>query len=135
MRALPSIRRLRLALGAIILPLVAARCLMPPGSPPNVTYCSVSDPANSWHRAKDICTTYKHWPLWPPDHLVREGRLYLRVQTLWCTELFDALHQTPWDANKIESFRRSHQDLERYWPSAEEPGGGVSWAGAKSPAR
>jgi hypothetical protein len=95
----------------------------------NVTYCAVTDPADSWHRAEDTWALCDRSPLGAPDHVVRDGRLYLKVQTAWYIPVADLGRFTYWDASHVEEFRRRHPELEGCWPSPERPGGGVRWIG------
>jgi hypothetical protein len=95
----------------------------------NVRYCAATDPADSWHRARDTLALSDRSPFGSPDHVVRDGRLYLQVQMAWYIAVADFVRLTDWDANGVEEFRRRHPELEGYWPSPERTGAGVRWIG------
>ena len=50
------------------------------------------------------------------DHLVRNGRLYLRVQSTQNTMLCVFVDAPGWDAARVTSYRREHPELEALWP-------------------
>ncbi len=96
---------------------------------PSVTYCAVTEPVDSWHRAKDCWTSSDFFTIWPSDYVVRDGRLYLRVQTIWHSPFVVSFGGSgEWDVRGIEEFRRAHPELEGYWPDPGQAGGGVRWA-------
>ena len=92
------------------------------------TYAAVNDPAVIWGSVADQFSTREQVALFVPDHLVRDGKLYLNVQVarpsaiLWTTG-----SSGDWDAAKVSRFRRDHPELESYWPDPEQAGAGVRW--------
>lgn len=66
--------------------------------------------------------------MWTSDHIVLNGKMYLRVQTTRPSGLvvtyvdFDR-----WDAAKVQEFRADHPELEPYWPEPSRADGGVTW--------
>jgi hypothetical protein len=101
----------------------------------NVRYCAVTDQATSWPEAKDTRALSDRSPFGAPDYVVRDERLYLKVQSAWYVPVADMVGFTYWDANSVEKFRSRHPELESYWPSPEQPGGGVRWIGKGPGAR
>jgi hypothetical protein len=86
---------------------------------PSVLYCDVAAPVDRWPKTSGeqewVCDDF--FNLWPPDYVVRDGRLYLRVQTVRHSPLLVSFVSFGhWDAQKIEKLRRAHPELERYWP-------------------
>jgi hypothetical protein len=96
---------------------------------PSVTYCNVGAPVGFWGQATDLWTCSNFLNVWPPDHVIHEGRLYLRVQTVRHSPLLVSfVGFGGWDAGKINKFRHSHPELEGYWPNPGQADGGVQWA-------
>jgi hypothetical protein len=64
----------------------------------------------------------------PPDHVVRDGKLFLRVQTTRSTSLvITYLGGDRWDVARVKQFRQDHPELETYWPDRTQEDGGVTW--------
>jgi hypothetical protein len=87
----------------------------------HTTYRAVTDGGN------DHVSTLGETALVPPDHLVRDGKLYLRVQIDRNLVLLNGVSADTWDEPRIVAFRTAHPDLEDHWPDAERPDGGVTW--------
>jgi len=62
-----------------------------------------------------------------PDHVVHDGKLYLRVQTTRSALLITWVGGDRWDLAKVKQFRQEHPELERYWPDRTRDDGGVTW--------
>lgn len=92
------------------------------------TYAAVNDPAVIWGSVADKLYTRNQFALCVPDHLVRDGKLYLKVQVERPgLILATAVSFGNWDAAKVSRFRSEHPELESYWPDPERAGGGVTW--------
>lgn len=63
-----------------------------------------------------------------PDHVVDNGKLYLRVQTTRPTAfLVTWVGGDRWDLARVKQFRRDHPELESYWPDPNREDGGLTW--------
>lgn len=109
--------------------LVVSAWLLAGGVYRNVRYCAVTDRRTPGRGPRTPGPTATASPLGAPDHVVRDVRLYLKVQTAWYIPVADLVRFTSWDAKGVEEFRRRHPELEGCWPSPERPGGGVPWIG------
>jgi hypothetical protein len=102
----------------------------------STTYCAVTDSATSWGSVADTFTTEEVLALSVPDHVVRDGKLYLKVQvTRPSMLLVTFVGFGDWDAERIRVFRQQHPELEMYWPDKERPDGGVKWLRSRTPGR
>jgi hypothetical protein len=120
------VRRVRLF--AFLLLLLMMALIVVPWSPANAVYCAVTDPARAWPGVQDEYVTpcesaTRFWP----DHLVRDGKLYLKVQEVRYNFLLPFVSFGDWDAEKVGAFRRLHPELDGYWPAPGLPDGGVTW--------
>ena len=86
----------------------------------------------AWKMDVDVCWGDNNFWLVPSDYVVRDGKLYLRIQTQRSLGILIA-SQDEWDAARISAFRLAHPELEGYWPDASRSDGGVMWLRAKSP--
>jgi hypothetical protein len=63
-----------------------------------------------------------------PDHVVHNGKLYLRVQTTRPTTwLITYVGGDRWDLAKVKQFRQDHPELDTYFPDRTRDDGGVTW--------
>jgi hypothetical protein len=107
-----------------------------PVFPGPVTYRSVADPAMPGALPDEW--TNSNQPLFgdSSEYIVRDGRLYLRVQALrFAAVLVTGVQSTRWDEEKIVAFRSTHPELEKYWSDKEKPDGGVRWLSEKKAQR
>ena len=93
----------------------------------HTTYRAVTDAGNRPRIGNDHFSTLCETALVPPDHLVRNGTLYLRVQIDRNLVLLNGVSADTWDEQRIVAFRAAHPELEEHWPDAERPDGGVTW--------
>jgi len=104
-------------------------CLFP-GGPWLSTYCSVDAEA-------DMGTLEYPDPTFSvrqsrfstgPDHIIRNGKLYLRIQsTRPSIVLVTTVDHVKWDPKLIAEYRSEHPQLESLWPDATKDNGGVLW--------
>ena len=73
----------------------------------NVTtsYQAVSDDSKLPWSGKDKVYTPQAFIIFPPDHLVQDGKLYLRVQTVRQLILLNGVNLETWDGKRIAAFR------------------------------
>jgi hypothetical protein len=102
-RVLPKSPRGRVAVGGALLLLASAMLGLPVTH--SVTYCAVSDPADAWPGRSWLSD---HFPFGAPDYVIHDVRLYLKVQSVWYTQLSPMVRFTDWDINGVEEFRRRH---------------------------
>ena len=101
--------------------------------PVSVEYRSVeSDVLPVREDGKDLRWGDDSFLLVPPEYLIRDGSLYLRIQSQRNLIVLMGVSVDDWDADRIHAFRRAHPDLEKYWPDLDRPDGGVKWLRPKS---
>lgn len=62
------------------------------------------------------------------QYVIHKDKLYLNTQeTRGALVLTTFVSFTEWTPEMIEEFRRTHPELEKYWPDPGSPHGGVKW--------
>jgi hypothetical protein len=87
----------------------------------------------AWKEGRDICWGDEKFLLVPPDYIIRDGNLYLRIQSQMNLVILMGVSDDEWDDDRVGTFRQAHPDLEAYWPDRSRPDGGVKWLRVKSP--
>jgi hypothetical protein len=97
-------------------------------------YCSVTDTDRTWHLVEDRFTSTDLVAMFVPEYKVRDGKLYLKVQTTRPSMLLVTFVDFgDWDAEKVQKLRRNHPEFESYWPDRARHDGGVRWLRDLSP--
>jgi hypothetical protein len=99
------------------------------GAPGYCMYCPVDAQVSSWPSASSVCITIRDTHA--PNYLLKQGRLYLRVEKVRHLVLLSQVSFDDWNRETITGFRESHPELEQYWPSPTDKLGGVLWFGEK----
>ena len=108
--------------------LVLCGVLLAPAGPWNNIYCPVNADTPSWGAVPDTQLLRTRAWFGNEDHLVRENRLFLRVQSTCPTLVIATYVDAPrWDGVAVASYRTEHPELERLWPNPDLADGGVRW--------
>jgi hypothetical protein len=99
-----------------------------PTPPWDNIYCPVDADARFWVEVPEAqCLRTSSW-LGNEDHLVREDRLFLRVQSTCHALLLVTYVDAPrWNGVGVANYRAAHPELEKLWPNPGLADGGVRW--------
>jgi hypothetical protein len=95
--------------------------------PGSSAYSSVSSPESNWRFVEDQVDHRLEMFEAAPDFMIREGRLYLRRQTVRHGLVATSVSHGDWTIQKLREFRRRNLELEVFWPDPAALNGGVAW--------
>jgi hypothetical protein len=61
------------------------------------------------------------------DFLLHDGKLYLKVQTIYHHFIDNTVSRTEWTPVRLSALLREHPDLAAYFPDSGKPDGGIAW--------
>jgi len=61
------------------------------------------------------------------DFLIRDGKLYLRIQTIHHRFIDDTVSIPEWTPQKLSELLHDHPELASYLPDSARPDGGIAW--------
>jgi hypothetical protein len=109
--------------GVGIIGLLFAGMALPTGKPDSALYVAAKSQARH-----DDQLWGSRLPQRPTgDFLVQDGKLYLRVQTIYHHFLDDTVSKTEWTPDRLSTLLRKHPDLAAYLPDAQRSDGGIEW--------
>ena len=96
---------------------------LPSGKPGTALYAAAKSPT----RFSD-----ELWGSRLPDHptgdfLIHNGKLYLKVQTIYHHFIDDSVSMIEWTPERLSALLRDHPDLAPYVPDSTRPDGGIAW--------
>jgi hypothetical protein len=113
-------------IGAVsVVALLIAGLTLPTGKPGTVLYYAAKSTFPL--RAMDMVWS-SNLPEHPTgDFLLHDGRLYLKVQTIYHHFIDDGVSFTHWTPERLSALLREHPELAPYFPDSGKPDGGIAW--------
>jgi hypothetical protein len=106
-----------------VISLTIAGLTLPTGSPDSTLFSA----AKGATRSDDVVWDLRLHEHSKGDFLIRDGRLYLRIQTIHHHFIDDTVSRIAWTPQKLAELLHDHPEIASYLPDSGKPDGGIAW--------